>query len=561
MSARLSLLLTCVTTFGCVAQDYDQFVATERAELVRQLDSLDRRDAAERLGRMGSLAAPAVPQLIELLREDADGRYSYVGALGKIRDVRAVQPIANILAEERHGNRSALHHWCVALGKFDSPEIVQPLLDILRRGESDEVEMAAFMGVANFVSNHPDALSGILRDESVWDVFTLHMAFFWFVRSAQVHREHIRNQVPPLLDSDAPFTRAGALRLIALFPDLVRQEEITAQILALMSDSDIRVQHEAAKVAVLLGSGAAIEPLLAFLNSDDSELRVRAAQSLGVVGQGSPAVVDQLRPLLQHSDEQLRGAAARALGDLVASVAADDLLALITSGTWDDKSNAAYALGRINEPRSLDTLIHLLISPTPLYEAFRALLNFDNQRARDALAQLDLAERPDEYLQRAVYFGRVDGIDEFTVISGLIDPESEPAELTYWAMGSLGRSGDAGWPTIRTLTEAKNEDLAVAATSMLIRHGDDSELERLVRFGRTATFDKVVNIVDVLSENGRPAHVPALIELLERPGGWDDRRHLPEKIADTLHEITGENFGEVAAAWKLWWDTNSDELD
>ncbi len=185
------------------------------------------------------------------------------------------------------------------------------------------------------------------------------------------------------------------------------------------------------------------------------------------------------------------------------------------------------------------------------------MLNFDDQRALDAVAEVDLSERPDAYVQRAAHLGEVNGIDDIAVLSGLIDPDSAPTELTSWAMGSLGRSGEEGWRKIGELVHAKNEDVAVAAASMLLRNGDDSGLELLIRFGKTAAFDKVVNVVDTLSEYAQPEHVPALIELLERPDGWDERRHLPEKIVDTLHELTGENFGEVAEAWKLWWKLNN----
>ncbi|MEK7793986.1 MAG: HEAT repeat domain-containing protein, partial [Candidatus Hydrogenedentota bacterium] len=330
---------------GCAAQDYAEFVATERDELIRQLDSLNRRDAAERLGRMGSLAAPAVPRLIELLHEDEEGRLTYVVALGKIRDGSAVQPIAELLARERHGNRPALRVMCEALGKLETPQIIQPLLDLLKRDEFDDVEMPAILAIANFVSNHPETLVGILEDESSWDVVSQYLRRWWSPDSARSRREPIRDELQELLNSPLPYTRAGALRLIALFPDLARQDGTKARIQALLPDTDIRVQLEAARVAVLLEDRAAIEPLLGFLESEDSELRVRAVQSLGVSGKGSADVVDRLLPILTHSDEEFRGAAARALGDLGAAAAFDDLLVLAESGTSDDKSNAAYALG------------------------------------------------------------------------------------------------------------------------------------------------------------------------------------------------------------------------
>jgi HEAT repeat protein len=67
-----------------------------------------------------------------------------------------------------------------------------------------------------------------------------------------------------------------------------------------------------------------------------------------------------------------------------------------------------------------------------------------------------------------------------------------------------------------------------------------------------STASSALDALEVIGPTAREA-VPTLIEIME----MGDQATLSEwLVADTLEVITGQDFGEDAAAWRAWWEAN-----
>ena len=123
-----------------------------------------RWKAAEALGKIG---APAVPHLIQALKNpDEDIRWKAAVTLGEIGDLRAVEPLADLLGDEDRFVRSRAAY---ALGLLGA-DVVPPLKNALLNG-SVEIRRGAVAALGNI--RHPDAIEALIQalndpSDEVW---------------------------------------------------------------------------------------------------------------------------------------------------------------------------------------------------------------------------------------------------------------------------------------------------------------------------------------------------------------------------------------------------------
>lgn len=119
------------------------------------------------------------------------------------------------------------------------------------------------------------------------------------------------------------------------------------------------VLWESAKALALMNAGHIAELLLSHLESADSGRGAAAAWTLGRLG--DPSSVEPLRAVLRNSGahHDVRAHAAEALGVLESRDALIDLVAALQDPSAEVRYWAAYALGQIGDPGALPALEQL----------------------------------------------------------------------------------------------------------------------------------------------------------------------------------------------------------
>jgi HEAT repeat protein len=119
-------------------------------------------------------------------------------------------------------------------------------------------------------------------------------------------------------------------------------------LIRLLSHHDPDIRYEAAEVLGEIGDPGAVESLAVLLNGEElSGVRWKAAEALGKIGK--PAV-EPLIAALRHTDDDVRWKAAITLGEIGDPGAIDPLVRLLSDEDRFVKSRAALALGKIGKP-------------------------------------------------------------------------------------------------------------------------------------------------------------------------------------------------------------------
>jgi HEAT repeat protein len=101
-----------------------------------------------------------------------------------------------------------------------------------------------------------------------------------------------------------------------------------------------------------------VEPLMVVLKDRDVDVRQSAARVLGKIG--DPKVVDSLIAALKDNESDVRRSAAEALGEIGCAKATDPLVAALKDITSDVRRSATESLGKIGDPKAVDPLLVVL---------------------------------------------------------------------------------------------------------------------------------------------------------------------------------------------------------
>jgi HEAT repeat protein len=286
-------------------------------------------------------------RLLSIIRDGDSFINRATEVLVRIRDERAVEPLLQLLGDERDSVRAKA---AGILGRIGDRRAVEPLLQRLR-DKARDVRFAA-AGALGWIGDERavEPLLQLLRDEKGSD------RSGWLKRAAEASRGIEDEWMLRLYREDLPnitvrFAAAGALGQIG-------DERAVEPLLQLLRDERQSVRSAAVSALEKIGDERAVEPLLQLLRDEKPFERQRAAEALGEIG--DERAVEPLLQLLRDKDGFVRNATAWALRRFGDQRAVEPLLQLLRDENSHIRKTAAGALGRIGDERAVEPLFQLL---------------------------------------------------------------------------------------------------------------------------------------------------------------------------------------------------------
>src|SRR6185436_16936805 len=152
-----------------------------------------------------------------------------------------------------------------------------------------------------------------------------------------------------------------------------------------LSDPVLTVQELASSVLATIADARVLALLMAALKSPDWIVRMHAAKALGRIQE--PEAVASLVPLLQDNVKAVREESSTALAAMGAA-ALPSLLAALTHAEWLVRLHAVEALGKTRSPEAVDPLLSVLFNDRDRAvreDAIRALGQIGDARALEFL--------------------------------------------------------------------------------------------------------------------------------------------------------------------------------
>jgi HEAT repeat protein len=134
----------------------------------------------------------------------------------------------------------------------------------------------------------------------------------------------------------------------------IKDERAVEPLILALKDEDPSIRAKASGALGGLKDPRAIEPLIAALRDDDIKTTVYAKISLGEIGSSA---VDPLIQALQDKDYRVRSNAAYALGRTEDQKSVMPLIQALNDEEWSVRSDAAEALGELKDERAVEPLI------------------------------------------------------------------------------------------------------------------------------------------------------------------------------------------------------------
>jgi len=152
-----------------------------------------------------------------------------------------------------------------------------------------------------------------------------------------------------------------------------------------LSDPVLTVQELASSVLATIADVRVLVPLMTALESPDWIVRMHAAKALGRIQE--PGAVASLVPLLQDNVKAVREETSTALA-AIGEAAVPSLLAALTHAEWLVRLHAVEALGKTRSPEAVDPLLTVLFNDRDRAvreDAARALGQIGDARAVEFL--------------------------------------------------------------------------------------------------------------------------------------------------------------------------------
>lgn len=505
------------------------------------------------LGALGDRRASAA--LVQSLRDESEpARLAAIGALGRLGAARGVEPLIELLHDrDPRAPRAALS----ALSAIATPEALSAVVDALGIGALRET-------AASLLSSHASESVTSLLARALRTSHDLAQS----AAIGQVLETRLRGEPQPEIASViAEAIDSGRASAEILLPALARSGD-PAVLVGLLEHLDGNdAERRAALQALTLyfelhpPDGRAADPLLAVLGDVPPPDRVRVVQLLGRVGASRALPV--IRALLEHEDTALQLAAVQAIGAIGDPIGADALLDLIDSPDGQLRFEAARALGEASSAEVIDTLLERLLGRRPvdrhalliaLGGALERSESIDDTRAaavRDAF--LRILRGRDRMLGARV----VDSASRWdhAHATQVLTTASRAHPSALMALRDL--------PLLRRTLQTGTVASQLAALAGIGRHGDASDVERLVETASTGRWPLPAGAAFALAEltrreipigadvlcpllSRRDAHVRAnVLVALTRTGAT-----CPEREAMTfLDAAHASSVREAAARW------------
>ena len=260
------------------------------------------------------------------------------GALGEIRDRRAVEPLVRCVID-----RSSTAAMC-ALGEIRDPRAVEPLVQVvLRSGANEDTKRLAALAALRSIGD-PRCLELLVHAlyDSPWN------------------ESRWRRSLGELNWHPATATERALLAIGANTWGAARLEGSAAlgPLRAALKYKDVTARHEAIKLLGWIGSADAVESLMGALRSTSLLPKSWVSDALKEVGaKAVPRLIATL------DDDELKWDAAGILGKIGDCRAVEPLIAALGARSvqegrngWSMRAAAANALGEIQDPRAIEPL-------------------------------------------------------------------------------------------------------------------------------------------------------------------------------------------------------------
>jgi HEAT repeat protein len=515
-------------------------------------DSKVRMAAAEVLGKLGDVRA--VEPLVTALKDEA--RYVQAAAaeaLGKLGDVQAVGPLVAALKDEDMNVREAAVRALGELGDAGTKSLITALKDGDGNVRKTAAEVLGKLGDVRAV----EPLVTALKDEA-----------WWYVREAAAEAlgklGDVRAVEPLVAALKDGFVRTTAAEALGELGDAG-----TKFLIAALKDGDGNVRETAAEALGKLGDVRAVEPLVVVLKDGDENVRKAAAEALGELG--DVRAVEPLVAALKDEEVNVWEAAVRALGRIW------KLTDIVELGNSDSKVKmaAAEALGERGDVRAVEPLVAALKDEARYVRttAAEALGKLGDIRAVEplfaALKNEDMNVR--EAAVRALR--ELGDAGTKALIAALKDEEVNVREAAVRALGRIWKLTD--------IVELGNSDSKVkmAAAEALGKRGDVRAVEPLVAALKDEEWFVQKAAIEALRELGDAGTKPLIAALKDRDGSVrkaaaealgelgdvraveplvaalkDEARYVRAAAAEALKAITSQDLGEDVMRWQQWWD-------
>jgi len=267
-----------------------------------------------------------------------------------------------------------------------------------------------------------------------------------------------------------------------------------------------------------IGDKEAVDPLIARLSdpASSSELCEKAAEALGRLGDARAEPV--LLSTLQSKETSVRQAAVSALGALGQATSAAAVVAMLRDSDWTVRDRAVNAAAQIGAA-TVEPLLALHNDPDPAVRTMvaRALGKVADPRTVDPLLPM------------------------------LEDSDTNVREAAATALGLL-KDRRATEPLMVILSKDSDPRLRWMAAEALGRIGDPTALDPLLEALKgDAEWRVRQTAAEAAGRLGDAKGVEPLITALA-----DDHWYVRRTVAASLHQITGQDFGEDATRWQAW---------
>ncbi|MGH9140982.1 MAG: HEAT repeat domain-containing protein, partial [Vicinamibacterales bacterium] len=338
--------------------------------------------------------APMVDRLVEQLRtNDVDTRRAAVTALGRIGDVRAVEPLVRLLNEDE---RDLLVVATAALARLGDPRAFESLLGLI--GDDDVSVRQGAIGALNSIG-HPDMgerMRVLLEasDRRVRESAVKIAGYFGYASCAAALLDRCH-------DTDET-VRAAALAHIAYLDD----DRCLPTLVAALAGDSPRARAAAAQALAYIDRPEAIDALRLGMDDVDQWVRYFSVTSLG--RQADRASLPLLRrAAAADGAQQVRIAAVKAIGEIGVSSEADavPLLASFIDAPDDELAVAAtHALGSVEAASAQPPLRCALSAARPVRRvaAAEAIARRGGEGAVELLRWTAAADSEPEVMRAAI---------------------------------------------------------------------------------------------------------------------------------------------------------------
>ena len=451
------------------------------------------------LEMLGALGPPAIPFLVQTLRNIPQARNSAARALGRTRSPEIVPPLLELLKHEDPELRNAA---ALALGEARSPDAVPHLLTMLNDPEV-HYSVTGALGKIRSLESLPHLIAELRT----------HTASYSLCDAIAQFRP---DDVLPYLESALNDADDTARDSIVDVLKRIRSPKVVP-ILITAVEKGTKFPYRAGEAVTKIAGTESVHELCEALKSENAYVREFAAKTLGRIRSTDATML--LISALQDSDEEVCRAAIRALGKIGSSDAIRPLIDLYETGR--SRPWILIALGKIGSPESLEYVRNALEgddSELRLAAAY-ALKKSDPSLAFPRL----LAVLKDKNYSKEVRSVMADALGEMRhtqELQSVLDClEHEDWRVRLFAAGILGEYKCVETiPYLFKLAHYNYRDVQVSAYEAL---GTFRSTEAVPYF-ISGLNDNEVQMVSLraLGEIGDPSSIPHLTKLFKGARNW-----------------------------------------